>query len=58
MNTNAKLEFKLTIEEVNVVLQGLGELPAKNSMQLITSIQNQAAAQMQPQVSNEESTQE
>ena len=52
------LDFQLTVEEVNAVLQGLGELPAKNSMSLITSIQNQAAAQMQPQVSNEESTQE
>jgi len=46
---NDKLDFKLTIEEVNVVLQGLGELPAKLSMNLITSIQNQAAPQMQPQ---------
>jgi hypothetical protein len=52
------LDFQLTVEEVNAVLQGLGELPAKNSMNLITSIQNQAATQMQPQVSNEESTQE
>jgi hypothetical protein len=46
---NDILDFKLTIEEVNVVLQGLGELPAKLSMNLINSIQNQAAPQMQPQ---------
>jgi len=45
---NDALNFKLTIEEVNLVLQGLGELPAKLSMNLITSIQNQAAPQMQP----------
>ena len=49
-----KLDFKLTIEEVNVLLQGLGELPAKLSMNLITSIQNQAAPQMQPQPTNQE----
>ena len=49
-----KLDFKLTIEEVNVLLQGLGELPAKLSMNLITSIQNQAAPQMQPQPTNKE----
>ena len=45
---NDALNFKLTIEEVNLVLQGLGELPAKLSMNLIQSIQEQAASQMQP----------
>ena len=55
---NETLNFKLTIEEVNTILQGLGELPAKLSMSLITSIQNQAAPQMQPQVSQEEKGQE
>ena len=54
---NDKLELQLTIEEINTILQGLGELPAKLSMGLITSIQNQAAPQMQPQVSQEEATQ-
>ena len=49
-----KLDFKLTIEEVNVLLQGLGELPAKLSLNLINSIQNQAAPQMQPQPIEEE----
>tara|TARA_R110002074_G_scaffold4875_2_gene23847 strand:- start:4407 stop:4601 length:195 start_codon:yes stop_codon:yes gene_type:complete len=43
------LDFKLTIEEVNLVLQGLGELPAKLSINIINSIQTQAASQMQPQ---------
>jgi len=46
---NEILDFKLTIEEVNLLLQGLGELPAKLSMNLINSIQNQAAPQMQSQ---------
>ena len=43
------LDFKLTIEEINLVLQGLGELPAKLSINLINSVQTQAASQMQPQ---------
>ena len=43
------LDFKLTIEEVNLVLQGLGELPAKLSINIINSVQTQAASQMQPQ---------
>ena len=51
---NEILDFKLTIEEVNLLLQGLGELPAKLSMNLINSIQNQAAPQMQPQPIEEE----
>jgi len=51
---NEILDLKLTIEEVNAVLQALGELPAKVSMNLITSIQNQAAPQMQPQPIEEE----
>jgi|TARA_R110000803_G_scaffold40228_1_gene86706 hypothetical protein len=52
-----KLDLQLTIEEINTVIAGLAELPAKTSMNLISSIQNQAAAQMQPQVSQEEATQ-
>ena len=51
---NDKLDFKLTIEEVNIVLQALGELPAKLSMTLIASIQSQAAPQVQPQSIEEE----
>ena len=44
------MKFELSIEEVNIVLQGLGEVPAKLSMNVIKTIQNQAAAQMQPTV--------
>ena len=47
-----KLEFK--VEEVNIILQGLGELPAKLSMNLIQSIQEQAAPQMQPEMESAE----
>ena len=42
------MNFDLEVGEVNIVLQGLGELPAKLSMNLIQSIQEQAAPQMQP----------
>jgi hypothetical protein len=42
------MNFELNIEEVNIILQGLGELPAKLSMNVIKIIQDQAAAQMQP----------
>ena len=47
------LDFKLTIEEVNLVLQGLGELPAKLSINIINSIQTQAASQMQTAIEEE-----
>ena len=42
------MKFELELTEVNVILQELGELPAKLSMNLIQSIQEQAASQMQP----------
>ena len=42
------MKFELGLAEVNIVLQGLGELPAKLSMSLIQTIQEQAASQMQP----------
>jgi len=43
------MKFQFEIEEVNIILQGLGELPAKLSMNLIQSVQKQAAEQMQPE---------
>lgn len=52
------LDFKLTIEEVNLVLQGLGELPAKLSINIINSVQTQAASQMQPKSIEEEKEEE
>jgi len=42
------MKFELELAEVNIILQGLGELPAKLSMSLIQTIQEQAASQMQP----------
>ena len=42
------MNFDLEVGEENIVLQGLGELPAKLSMNLIQKVQEQAAAQMQP----------
>ena len=42
------MNFELNVEEVNIVLQGLGELPAKLSMNVIKLVQDQAAVQMQP----------
>jgi len=37
----------LTVEEVNVIIQGLGELPAKTSMTLIKKIQEEGSKQLQ-----------
>ena len=42
------MNFKFELAEVNIILQGLAELPAKLSMNLIQSVQEQAASQMQP----------
>jgi len=47
-----KLRFELTPEEANLVVAGLLELPAKNSMALIQNLQQQAAAQLTPKEEN------
>jgi len=44
---NIKLD--LSLEEINMVLGGLGELPAKASMGVIQKIQQQASPQVQPE---------
>ena len=41
-----KITLELTIEECNLILQGLGELPAKMSLVMIQKIQSQAQSQM------------
>jgi hypothetical protein len=41
-----ELTFSVTIEEANVILGGLGELPAKISMGLIQKLQQQAQPQL------------
>jgi len=48
------MTFELELAEVNTILQGLGELPAKLSMSLIQNIQDQAAPQMQPHMEKAE----
>ena len=40
-------ELNLTLEDLNMVLGALGELPAKTSMSLIMNIQQQARKQDQ-----------
>ncbi|HXU78629.1 MAG TPA: hypothetical protein VN794_18780 [Methylomirabilota bacterium] len=41
-----ELKFTLSLEEANIVLSGLGELPAKTSLPVINKLQTQAAKQM------------
>ena len=48
------MKFEFEVDQINVILQGLGELPAKLSMNLISSIQKQAEKQMQPEMVSEE----
>jgi len=48
------MKFEFEVDQVNIVLQGLGELPAKLSMNIITSIQKQAEKQMQPETQMED----
>ena len=47
MNENIKLD--LTLEEVNIVLNALGELAAKVSMPVIQKLQQQATPQVTPE---------
>lgn len=45
---NAKtVTLEVTVDEANVILAGLGELPAKVTIGLITKLQQQAAGQLQ-----------
>ena len=43
-----KLNLELTVDQVNLLLKGLSELPFKESSSLISEIQAQAAPQLQP----------
>lgn len=43
------LKLELTLDEVNVVLGGLGELPAKVSVNVIDKIRAQVVPQVQAQ---------
>ena len=44
------MNFEFELEEVNIILTGLAELPAKASMNIIAKVQEQAASQMQPEM--------
>lgn len=43
------IEYKLTVEEVDLILTGLLELPAKDSMALILRLDNEAKEQLEKQ---------
>lgn len=43
------IKFELTTEEVNLILTGLQELPAKVSMQLIIKLQSEGQRQFEEQ---------
>ena len=48
------MKFEFGVDEINIILQGLGELPAKLSMNIIARIQEDAAKQMQPEIKTAE----
>jgi hypothetical protein len=45
---NPELNLELSVEEVNTILAGLGELKAKTVMELIFKIRTQAQEQLPP----------
>ena len=45
---NEHINLDLTLEEVNIILNALGELPAKVSMPVIQKLQGQAQPQVTP----------
>lgn len=46
---NESIKLDLSLQEINVILGGLGELPAKTSMGVIQKIQQQAQPQVVPE---------
>lgn len=42
-----ELNFTVSVDEANIIMAGLGELPAKVSTALITKLQQQAAPQLE-----------
>ena len=48
------MKFEFNVDETNIILRGLSELPAKLSMNIIQRIQEDAAKQMQPEMKPEE----
>jgi hypothetical protein len=51
------LKFEFTVEEVNVIFEGLGELPAKKSEGLRVKIYQTAQEQLKAQQSAQQQTQ-
>ncbi len=47
------IKLELTVEEVNQILEGLGEMPFNKVFQLIQKIQQQAAVQLNGQNEDE-----
>jgi hypothetical protein len=45
---NDSISMELSIEEANLILEGLGELPFRRVFQLIGRIQSAARAQIEP----------
>ncbi len=43
-----KLSFELSVEQANIIMAGLGELPLKVSEGVVAEMRKQAAPQMQP----------
>lgn len=49
-----KLTFHLSVDEINIVLTALGELPAKTSLGVIQTLQTQAQQQRAQQTEKQE----
>jgi hypothetical protein len=48
MNPQQEITIKLTVEQVNAILDALGEMPFKRSAPVIDAVRSQAIAQLQP----------
>lgn len=46
--TQQPITITLSIDEINLILEGLGELPFRRVFEVIGHIQNQARAQIEP----------
>ncbi len=46
------IQLQLSVDEVNLILECLGDQPFKQVFQLIGKIQGQANGQLQPEVKN------
>ena len=49
MTEAQKVTLEFTVDELNIVLAGLGELPAKASLALVAKIRANATQQLQAQ---------